>query len=389
MIYLVYYLDAKGELANIRVDAETREDARLLSRIPERRIQYVREDLIGRLSQLLEETGPPAKNQAVFMQTLSSALSTGKTVRQAISTMLEEAKWIKFDETELEHCEELSDYLKLFKFDKNAILLAETASRTGKYAEALQRASKYLLDQEKAKNEVAGEVRTGITYITLGTLFFILVPIFIGSSLTDMQIGGASVFKPNEVTTVLVAWGNFLSNFWIYPLIASPVVFWYRQDIWKAIRGLPLLSTINQKNKLDRAVRFIGAYGMLHEVGMVDSEAVLSLLQASKGEDAEIYKAMYAKLATSEDLGNTFEKTDWPLALRETMGVFGDVEESEQAKILQALLDSLHIEHLHFSRSVSKSLSRIGFFMMVSCVLAAVIGFYLPIVAGASSGAML
>ena len=179
---------------------------------------------------------------------------------------------------------------------------------------------------------------------------------------------------------------DFLRNFWFYPLLTSPVFFWYRADIWKAIRGLTLLNTINQKNKLDRAVRFIGAYGMLHEVGMVDSEAVLSLLQASKGEDAEIYKEMYARLATSEDLGNTFEKSDWPLALRETMGVFGEVEEQEQFKILEALLDSLHIEHLHYSRSVSKTLSRIGFFMMVSCVLAAVIGFYLPIVAGASSG---
>lgn len=389
MIYLVYYLDSKGELTNIRVEADTREDARILSRIPERRIQHVREDLIGRLLQIIEPPGPPVKNQAIFLQTLSSSLSTGKTVKQAIVGLLDEVTWIKFDKEEFEKCEELADFLKLFKFDRNAILLAETATRTGRFTEALQRAANYLLDQEKAKNEVASEVRTGITYIIMGTLFFILVPLFIGANMQEMQASGAKMIKPNEFTTLLITWGTLVENYWFIPIIVTPFFFWYRHEIWRTIRVLPLLRIIHTKNKLDRAVRFVGAYSMLHEVGMVDSEAILSLLQCSKGEDSEIYKSMYAKLATSQDLGRTFDKQDWPLALRETMGVFNEVEEKERFNILNALQISLHMEHLHYTRTLSKMLSRIGFFMMVACAISAVMGFYLPIVQGATSGRML
>lgn len=387
MIYLVYYLDGRGELTSVRVDAESREEARLHSRIPERRIQHVREDLVGRLAQALEPPGPPSKNQAVFMQTLSSSLSTGKTVKQSILGLLEEATWLKADKNDLDECEELADFLRLFRFDRNAILLAETASKTGRYVEALQKASRYLLDLEKAKTEVASEVKTGITYIILGALFFILVPLFIGSSLEEMSASGGA-FKPNRVTELLVGWGSIIASYWALPLIAAPFVFWYRVEIWQVIRGLPILRVINEKNRMDRAVRFIGSYSMLHEVGIVDSEAILSIMQASRGEDTEIYKRMYAQLATSQDLGTTFDKRDWPIALRETMGVFGEVDESEQHRILETLLESLHMEHLHLSRLVSKNLSRIGFFLMVSCVVAAIIGFYLPIVAGASSGAI-
>ena len=386
MIYLVHYLDSKGELSNIRVEAESREEARLFSRIPERRIETVREDLVGRLSQALTPPGPPSKSQAVFMQTLSSSLSTGKTVKSALNGLLKEVEWLKFDKDKFDQCEELADYLRLFRFDDNAILLAQTATKTGKYVEALRKASRYLLDQEKIKSEVSTELKMGITYIVIGTLFFIMVPLFIGSSLEGIQSGAATMFKPNSVTTILIAWGGIITAYWFVPIVALPVVFWYRVIVWRLLRGLPLLRIVHQKNRMDRSVRFVGSYSMLNEVGIVDSDAILAIMQASRGEDAEVYKRMYAQLATSETLGSTFDAQDWPVAVRETMGVFGEVDESEKVKILATLMETLHMEHLHLSRSISKSLSRIGFVMMVSCVLAAIIGFYLPIVGGATGG---
>lgn len=389
MIYLVQYLDSKGEMASLRIDADSREDARILSKIPERRIQSVREDLVGRLVQLIEPSGPPTKNQAVFMQTLSSSLSTGKTVKQAIASLLDETDWIQAKSEELADCEELADFLRLFRFDKSAILLAETATKTGKYVEALQKSSRYLLDQELAKSQVAAELKAGITYITLGILFFTIVPVIVGSNLSSMRDSGSIMFQPNEVTTLLIHWGAMIENYWYLVPLTLPLALWYRSDIWRLLKHLPFLRIFNYKQVMDRAVRFIGAYSMLHEAGLVDSEAILAIMNSSKGEDKTVLKQMYAELASSQDLGKTFNKQDWPLALRETMGVFGEVEEQEQNKILSALLEALHIEHLHYTRQVAKLLSRLGFILMVSCVIAAVIGFYLPIIAGASSGAAL
>ena len=50
MYYVVQYLDAKGEQASIKVEASTREEARWHSRIPERRIIAVREDVLGQIA---------------------------------------------------------------------------------------------------------------------------------------------------------------------------------------------------------------------------------------------------------------------------------------------------------------------------------------------------
>ncbi|MBV1882311.1 MAG: type II secretion system F family protein [Pseudomonadales bacterium] len=386
MIYLVHYLDSQGQLTNVRVDADSRDEARLLSRIPERRIEMVREDIVGRISLALTPPGPPSNSQAVFMQTLSSSLSTGKTVKSALLSLVAEAKWLKYDEDKLDQCEELADYFRLFRFDKNAILLAQTATKTGKYVEVLQQASRYLLDQEKIKSEVSAELKMGITYIIIGTLFFLLVPLFIGASLEGIKTGSAAMFKPNAVTNALIAWGNMISAYWFVPVFVIPVVIWYRVILWQLIRGLPFLRVIHQKIKLSRSVRFVGSYRLLNDVGIVDSGAILSILQASSGEDAEVYKRMYAQLATSETLGATFDLQSWPVAVKETMSVFGEVDEAEKVKILRALEETLHMEHLHVSRTLSKTLARIGFVLMVSCVLAAIIGFYLPIVGGASGG---
>ena len=131
MYYVVQYLDAKGEQASIKVEASTREEARWHSRIPERRIIAVREDVLGQIAFAVEPPGPDRKNQALFMQSLSSSLSSGKTVKQSVEQLITKNRWLKAKQEKIDDCESLADYLALFRFDHFAILMARAAEKAG------------------------------------------------------------------------------------------------------------------------------------------------------------------------------------------------------------------------------------------------------------------
>ncbi len=384
MIYVVNYLDSRGELASLKVEASNKEEARWNSKIPERRITAVREDIVGRLATVLESSAPDAKNQAVFMQTLSSALASGRTVHQGISTLLKSSQWLKPKQEKLDNCESLSDYLRAFHFDKFSILMARAAEKNGRYSEALREASKYLLNREKISTDVSAELRLGITYIVLGLAFFILVPLFIGETIQSMM-DGAMHLKPNNFTLALVGLGDLLRNYGYAPFILLPFLVFYRKILWRLVKGLPFFSLFHQKRLLDRGTQFLSIYRMLRQSGFVDTEIIYELLSSSKGENRDIYGRIYARLASSEGLADALDEEDWDPTIRDGMSVISEVDDSEQARILEAMESTMQLQNIHASRRVSKALSRVGFILMLASVLAAVLGFYLPL-AGAASG---
>ncbi|PCJ34060.1 MAG: hypothetical protein COA99_15020 [Moraxellaceae bacterium] len=384
MIYVVSYLDSRGEPASIKVEAGNKEEARWSSKIPERRITAVREDIVGRLAAAVEFSAPDAKNQAVFMQTLSSALASGRTVHQGIGTLLENSKWLKPKQEKLEACESLSDYLTLLHFDKFSILMARAAEKNGRYAESLRESSKYLLNREKISTDIGSELRLGITYILLGVAFFIIIPMFLGETIEGMM-SGAMKLKPNGFTLVLLGLGDVFRNYGFLVIVLVPFLIFYRKVCWRLIKGLPFFSLFHQKRLLDRGTQFLSVYRMLRKSGFVDTDIIYELLESSRGEARDIYGRIYAHLASSEDLSSAFDEEDWDPTIRDGMLVISSVDDNEQARILEAMEATLQLQNIHAARAVSKALSRLGFFLMVASVLAAVLGFYLPL-AGAASG---
>jgi len=385
MIYVVNYLDSRGEQASLKVEASNKEEARWNSKIPERRITAVREDIVGRLAAAVEFSAPDAKNQAVFMQTLSSALASGRTVHQGVTALLENSKWLKPKKEKLESCESLSDYLKLFHFDSFSILMARAAEKNGRYSESLRESSKYLLNKEKINTDVGSELRLGITYIILGLAFFIMIPLFLGETIEGM-INGAMRLKPNAFTLILLGVGDVIRNYSFLLIIVTPLLFAYRKITWRLMKVLPFFSLFHQKRLLDRGTQFLSVYRMLRKTGFVDTDIIYELLAASKGESRDIYGRIYAHLASSEDLSTAFDEEDWDPTIRDGMSVISQVDDVEQAHILEAMEATMELQNIHAARKVSKALSRLGFMLMVASVLAAVLGFYLPLAGSASGG---
>jgi len=130
--FIIVYLNGQGETSRLRVQSLNVQTARLNSRIPERRIVSVRPDILWSLRQFVDKGTPGMKNQAIFLQNLSSALATQKTIRESVSTLVKNSSWLNIKQEKLDQCEELADFLRLLRFDKNSILLAETAQRTFK-----------------------------------------------------------------------------------------------------------------------------------------------------------------------------------------------------------------------------------------------------------------
>lgn len=387
MLYVVQYLDATGNAVSLKIEANTREEARWISRIPERRILSVREDLVGRLAFAIEPPGPDPKNQAVFLQSLSSALSTGKTANQAVHQMLEKSTWIKYKKDQLGECETLSDYLALFRFNQFAVLMARAAEKTGQFSQALRTAARFLLDKEKIKSEVSSEFRTGVIYIVLGLAFFFCVPAFLSNSLESLLKGNGGIVVPNNFTNFLMFTGYLAKQFWWVPFVVLAIVFFYRAVVWRILKRLPFFSVVEAKNKLDRSTEFLSVYEMLHKAGFVDADIIAEMIRASYGYRKNIYQKIYAHLAKSEDLGQALDEEDWDQTVRDGMAVLHEIDADQQQYVLDAMKETLHLQNVHVARQISKILGRIGFFLMMFAAIAAVLGFYLPL-AGAAGNVM-
>lgn len=385
MIYVVNYLDARGELASIKVEANSKQEARWASRIPERRILAVKEDVLGRLTTAVSGIGPDAKNQAVFMQTISSSLASGRTVHQAVRNVLGTSSWLKVKKDALEKCESLADYLSLFKFNSFAVLMARAAEKSGRFSEALRESSKYLLQKEKIKSEVSNELRTGVVYIFLGLAFFIIVPLTIGGTLEKMVHSANAMITPNEFTHIMLWLGYFFRTYGPYLLALLALALLYRRVVWQAIKLWPFFRLFHQKKILDRGTQFLNAYKLLREAGFTDSEIIYEMLHAANPSDRNVYQHIYAKLASSEDINEAFDEEDWDPVIRDGMAVLSQVDDEQQRYILDALLETTHMQNVHAARSVSKALSRIGFLLMVLSVISAILGFYLPLAGAASN----
>lgn len=386
MHYVVQYLDAKGEQASIKVEASTREEARWHSRIPERRITAVREDVLGQIAFAVEPPGPDRKNQALFMQSLSSSLSSGKTVKQSVEQLIIKNRWLKAKQDKIDDCESLADFLELFRFDHFAILMARAAEKAGDYSHALRQAAQFLLAREKIKSEVSSELKTGLVYIFVGSAFFFVVPAFLDNSLQSlMGIGSNGFVKPNRFTNILMGMGQFTKNYaWIIPLFLV-VGFFYRSLVWTVLKRFPLFNLIETKMVQERSIEFISVYEMLHKAGYVDSEIVAELMRSTRGALRSKYQRVYAHLAKSEELSGALAEDDWDDSLIEAMQVFNEVDEQQQGFILDSVKDTLHLKNVHTSRQISKFLSRVGFAMMVLAAVVAVLGFYLPLAGAASN----
>ena len=387
MLYVIQYLDATGNSASLKVEANTREEARWMSRIPERRILSVREDFVGRLAFAIEPPGPDPKNQAVFLQSLSSALSTGKTANQAIHQLLDKSSWIKYKKDKLADCESLADYLQLFRFNAFSILMARAAEKTGQYSEALRTAARFILDKEKINSEVSSEFRTGVVYIIMGLAFFFCVPAFLSSSLQNLLSGNSPIFVPNNFTNLLMFLGHAAKGFWWTVPVATLILLLYRAPVWRILKRLPFFSTIENKNRLDRSSEFLSVYEMLHGSGFVDAEIIVEMIRSSYGHKKNIYQRIYAHLAKSEDLGKALDEEDWDQSIRDGMAVLHEIDADQQKHVLSAMKETLHLQNVHVARQISRVLGRLGFLLMMFAAISAVLGFYLPL-AGAAGNVM-
>jgi len=383
--FIIVYLNGQGETSRLRVQSLNVQTARLNSRIPERRIVSVRPDILWSLRQFVDKGTPGMKNQAIFLQNLSSALATQKTIRESVSTLVKNSSWLNIKQEKLDQCEELADFLRLLRFDKNSILLAETAQRTGQYSQALRRASRYLIEQEQVGAEVQKELRMGYVYLVCGLLFLIFLPFFMNYAIAEIRGAVGAQFNGNQVTQCILLWHQIIQVIWPFCLVLVPIIIWFRWSLLLYMKRVPFFVTVYYKRILDRAMRFLSAYELLHEAGVVDSQAIVSLLQASDGDERALYQRIYARLASSQDLAGAFTQEDWPMVLQDLMRAMPHVNFEEKQKMMISVKETLYIEHLHITRVLAAFVSKAGFLMMLCAVIAAAIGFYVPLANMASN----
>ena len=102
-------------------------------------------------------------------------------------------------------------------------------------------------------------------------------------------------------------------------------------------------------------------------------------------EDRVVFQRIYARLAGAEDLASAFQQEEWPMALSDVMSVIPQVTQDEKRMMISAVKDTIHIEHVHISRVLANAVSKAGFLMMLTAVIVAAVGFYVPLANMASN----
>ncbi len=385
MIYLIHYIDSRGYSAHLRLEADSKEEARWLCRIPERRIESVNEDYIGRIKLLFESPPPDLKDQAIFLQTLGSAIASGKTAKNAILNLVGLSSWLKKKNFNFEKCQTIADFIKEMRFDLTTVLLLESAEKTGKHVEALKKASYFLIDKQKISAETDSQLKAGIFYLVFGLLFLLVAPTILGKTLMDLVSSLGGKFKPNIVTSILIVWGDLIRAYYWVPFIFIPVFLKFKKESWSLLQKMPVFSLLQRKTLLARGITFIMTYEMLHEAGFVDSDAIYLLMRSSRGETAKIYRSIYSHLATSRDMVTGFHKDEWPSTIIDSLSGFVDMDKTHGQFLMDTLKESLNLENVQVAKTIARKFANIGFFMMILSVLCAAVGFYLPLT-GAVNG---
>lgn len=382
--FRIYSLGPSGNIEISQpIKAESREQAIALSGRAKDHIEDVKVDYFGGLKKLFEKTFPLI-DQIVILSALASKVASGQTFGIAVKQTVKHDK-IKVSAEELEQCETPSQYLSKLRFDDTVVLIADAGDNSGKLASSLFRASKSLQERMAAQKEFGKAFRQGISYALIGVAFMILIPLSAGTSMDDMINVQKMPLRMNALSHLIMLLHTFYTEYYMLIFAAFGAIFYFRQKIWESTRTLPVLSYVNERNKVSRGIDFLASYRLLASSGYNAPQSFAFLEGLSKGLTSKLYAEGVVSLNQGRALSEVFENPEWPEIIHQNLSGFEEQAIEGREIILENLNEALKTYYLIYSEKISRACQTFGYCLMVFAILLLALGFYFPLMNISSS----
>lgn len=310
MKWTIAYANQLGALEQVQIDADTREEALSISRIPASKLVKVTHE--SKFASLMDPA-PSMPVQIAFLASLSSAVGAGKAVDTEVINLVESNKAFARKLPAVKAKTLCSQRFRILKFHQIAIMLAEVGERSGTIAGSISMAAKMLSGNYRLEKEMKKGIKPQVIVMCAVVLMLCAMPYLFDGIFKEMMAPGAGISINITLTTeLLFAIKKFLDSAWFVPIIVIGLIITFRGPIWRKVRSWPLLRQVNELNKTRRAVRFISTYSTLDFAGVPAAELLSKLRDSSSGEDRHAYSNLYDQVDKGKALSESFQAEFFP-----------------------------------------------------------------------------
>jgi type II secretory pathway component PulF len=379
MHFKIAFVTATGSTQSVRVQANTKEEARDRAGINAKRIVSIQEDTGGLLGGLFN-AGPPLQSQISVLAALGAAVASGKSADIEFVAQAEADPALKKRVAELRELTLTSERMRALKFDPTATMLAEVGERTQTLGESISQGAEMLSDQYKLAGVLSKGAKPQILLLLIlaGVLCgmpFMFAPIF---EAVD-QAGGGIVVEKTFATHWLfgIKWG--VQNLWPGFVFAVGVIFFTRKRIWAWLRFKPFFSTFDELDRCKRALRFTTAYLPLDKAEVPASEVLARFRDSERGLNQQIYDQMFKAVSNGHAMSTTFDETRWPAMFLRAINDIESADATQRARILEIIKRNLLLRLEITAERLVGRFKLMGWGVLITVIGLMLYGVYLPL----------
>lgn len=380
-LFTVPYIGADGSRRRISVFAEDAADAIRASEISEQAIltEEVKENRLYEIWERLQHPPPKRSEQTLFLNTIATMIEVGRPLR-GIDEIAARYKSIRPDSDALQMATSVPDTLRACRIEDSAVLLAEVGEKSNSTASALRQAADGMEEMERIRGQLGKALIGAGIKLLVGLGLIIAMPMVFGTIFSQMAAdAGVSPEGGGLAYQVLTTLYAVYTNGWPFVVLGAvgAIVSW--PLLWKAFRKYPPLSFINDMLALNRGLLFVASFRPLYEAGIPAPTAVRLIMRQESGKNAKIYSNMLERLDSGETISDVLASDEeWPDDLRTGFIGFELATNEARERIFNSTVDLLDRKRQNAAAKVANIAGAVGLIMIVSGILLAALGGYLP-----------
>ena len=368
-----------GNKYEFTVPAATESEARRLCGVDLHTITNIKEDVgLGAFNVRRQYLKPmPLMRQSLVLSSLANALSLKdsgilESTRQILKSSPATIKYLYV----IRKCETVTDILNALCIDPESASLARNADFDGAYYEALIDAADMARSKAKAQKEIVSALTKLYGYCGMSIIAILFMSIFAHTYMVD-NLESNFPRDYNVLSWALYYLGGSLVKGW--PLIIALVVaaaffkdripnFWRN---WKIIRHYYALLMLFRANVFSTT--------FIRRIYQDSPDAILVfMVKNSRGRDRKIYEHMLGSIRQGSQISDILDASEWPIDMVLT---FNGIEKRKRTEVDQMhirLRETLETLSENESSRFTLGLTVLGLLIPMSCVVAMVVGIYLP-----------
>lgn len=376
-LFKVRYVDQRGEVHSVSVEARGKLEAEKKVGISSSRILSVSIDLAGTLFGQLKRSRLPLRTQANFLRGVSARISSGDppslALDSVVTRMPQFAKYVQ----EVRTVQLFSDKLQILGFDPHVIIMAKVGE-TADLGGVLSRGVKDLIKRDALRGELFKAVPS-ILVAVLGFLIFLILPHFIGPQIESIMKVKGLTFQTNAATDIVLGLNSAERTVGFGAVLIVALAGIGLRVLWTQLKRIPPFRVVDELQRTRRSLDFVLLFWPLYSAGIKTEPALQKMADGTNGAMRESLLGMIHHLNMGGQLATAFERESWSQLLDLAMSGFDRSRDSERAEIMANLAESLESEQRDLITLACRVLNLSALIVSVSAVLMIFLGMTLPL----------